>query len=302
VRRCRYPDGRYGAGSRGIALIAVLWFVVLLSLVATAFLSVTRNGIREAEGVLDRARAEQLADSGIELGIMLLLEPAHHPGLRTDGGVRMVDDGGRVAVSIQDVGGCIDLNEAEEPLLRALFLSAGLPEERAAALADAVVDWRDADGERLAAGAEAADYQRAGLPHGPANRPFYAVSELRQVIGVDRAIYAAVAPSLTVFSGSPDVDASVAPPLVRTALQAAGIDIEPEEPAAPATPVARAGASRRSWGRDRPALPASETDTYAIRAEAVLAGGARFVREAVVILTGDRRQPYTVQAWGTPGG
>jgi hypothetical protein len=49
-------------------------------------------------------------------------------------------------------------------------------------------------------------------------------------------------------------------------------------------------------------LPASETDTYAIRAEAVLAGGARFVREAVVILTGDRRQPYTVQAWGTPGG
>ena len=137
-------------------------------------------------------------------------------------------------------------------------------------------------------------------------RPFYAVAELRQVAGMDRALYEKVAPSLTVFSGSPDVDTAVAPPSVQAALRLAGIAVDtgtgPE--AASAQPGNSVGASARplGWGGREAPLPPSETDTYAIRAEAMLAGGGRFIRDAVVILTGDERDPYRIQAWGTPGG
>jgi general secretion pathway protein K len=304
VRPFRRPDAGSVGRSRGIALLAVLWFVVLLSLIATAFLSVSRSGIREAELGLSRARVEALAESGVELAILMLLEPSHHQGLQTDGGKRVLRLGGdRVTVSIQDVGGQIDLNEADEPLLRALFRSVGTAEDRAAALAAAVADWRDPDGERSSSGAEAQDYARARVSPGPANRPFYAVSELAQVLGVDPVLYAKVAPSLTVHSGSPDVDGSVAPPAVRAALKAAGMEIEGERDGTAASPKPRFGLAVRGGGavgRNGTPLPPSETDTYAVKAAAELANGARFVREAVVILTGDRRRPYTVLVWGTP--
>ncbi|MGD8810294.1 MAG: type II secretion system protein GspK [Gammaproteobacteria bacterium] len=292
------------AHSRGIALIAVLWFVVLLSLIASAFLSVSRGSIRETDAALAHARAEALADSGIELAVLMLLEPAHREALKTDGGARSIRlGGGEIAISIQDVAGRVDLNESEPELLAALFRSVGVPEERAQALAAAVADWRDADNERQSGGAEAADYRRAGLGHVPANRPFYSVSELRQVLGIDRTIFAGVAPSLTVYSGSPDVIASVAAPPVLDALRQSGAAIVTSEEIATSAMVPRFGitASGRASGGGAASLPPSDTDTYAIRAEAVLTGGGRFVREAVVILTGDGRQPYVLQSWGTQG-
>jgi general secretion pathway protein K len=290
-------------GTRGIALVAVLWFVVLLSVVALGFQSVSRSGIRHAQATVDRARAEALADAGVALAITTLLEPAHHEALRTDGSERVYRFGAdTVLLSIQDEGGRIDLNEAEAPLLQGLFVSAGVAPERARALADAVLDWRDDDDEPEPAGGEAAAYRAAGLPHGPANRRFYRVAELRQVLGIDRELFARVVPALTVHSGGWKVDTAKAPPAVVAALEAAGQPVQADAAGTGArVGRTRAAAARAFAARRQSVLPESSTDTYAIRAEARLGNGVRFVRTAVAQLTGEALEPYLIYHWGAAG-
>jgi general secretion pathway protein K len=288
---------------RGIALVAVLWFVVLLSLMALGVLATSRGGSRQAQAAVDRARAEALADAGVMLAITALVEPARRPALQTGGrevALRLGAD--TVAVAIQDEGGRIDLNEAEAPLLRGLFLSAGVAPDKARALADAVVDWRDEDQVPEPAGAEAEAYRAAGLVHGPANHRFYRTAELRQVLGMSRALFRKVAPSVTVYSHNRDVDTAVAPPSVRAALEAAGLPTDSDANRYRAWSGNRSGgaqlASRTGGaGRTRARLPESTTDTYAVRVDARLADGGRFVRTAIVFLTGDAQQPYLVYGW-----
>ncbi|WP_340116979.1 hypothetical protein [Pelagibius sp. 7325] len=270
--------------------MTVLWFVVLLSLAGAAFLGVARDGMDESTMLRQRARAESLAETGVSLALLLLLESAHRGALSRDGSPRTFGIGeDRVTVRVQDVAGRIDLNDADEALLRGLFLSAGLEPGRAEALAAAVLDWRDRDDEGQA---EAALYRRAGLAHGPANRPFETVNELRQVVGVDTALFARVAPALTVYAWRPEVDAAYATPVVLSALRAAGA----AEPRGSGETVTAADVRPR-WGIVGADLPPSDTDTYAIDVDAALADGTRFRAEAVVMLTGDAARPFTVQAW-----
>ena len=66
-------------------------------------------------------------------------------------------------VRIERETGKIDLNAAEDPMLRALPLALGLDEDRAAALADAIQDWRDDNQLKRERGAEDRDYA-AGRP------------------------------------------------------------------------------------------------------------------------------------------
>ncbi len=62
-------------------------------------------------------------------------------------------------------------------------------------LAQAVVDWIDPDQDALFPdGAEDSDYTVLDPPYRAANRPFVSVSELRQVKGIQREIYDALAP------------------------------------------------------------------------------------------------------------
>ncbi|MCH8111718.1 MAG: hypothetical protein IH905_07160 [Proteobacteria bacterium] len=61
---------------RGIALIAVLWTVLLLSLIATNFLTQTRTDARITRNLIDNAGAEALADAGVYRAIVALLAPA----------------------------------------------------------------------------------------------------------------------------------------------------------------------------------------------------------------------------------
>ena len=59
----------------------------------------------------------------------------------------------------------------------------------AAALVDAIVDFRDEDDLHCLQGAEDRDYADAGLPRGAKDAAFEAVEELQQVLGMTREIY-----------------------------------------------------------------------------------------------------------------
>ncbi|MEE8272388.1 MAG: hypothetical protein V3R98_11745 [Alphaproteobacteria bacterium] len=181
--------GRRPAGQRGVALIAVLWTVALLSLMAMAFLAETRSHANLTRNLLENAKAEALADAGVYRAVAGLLDADFITGWRADGTVYTLAMGeGEVRITIADEGGKIDLNRAPDALLAGLFGALGVPEGEAAPLVDAIADFRDGDALRRAAGAEDADYAAAGRAWGAKDAPFESVAELQQVLGIDRAL------------------------------------------------------------------------------------------------------------------
>ena len=111
------------------------------------------------------------------------------------------DSGARIAASATDESGKIDLNTAPDTLLKGLLQTAGgLDADSAARLVDAIGDWKDADELRRPNGAEAPEYQAAGLELHAGELVFETVPELQRVLGMSPALYAKLADSLTVYS------------------------------------------------------------------------------------------------------
>ncbi len=189
--------------SRGIALVAVLWVVSLLAAIAASFVTTMRTETVVARNQIDNAEARALADAGFHRAVLALA--AEGEALPRDGSLRdWTFAGGRVRTSIQAEAGKIDLNGADEVLLAGLFTAAGADDPEA--LAAAVVDFRDVDSDPLPRGAEDGDYRAAGLAQQAKDRPFERRDELLQVMGINREIYDAVAPSITVYSRSRGID------------------------------------------------------------------------------------------------
>ena len=85
-------------------------------------------------------------------------------------------------------------------------------------LADAILDFRDADDSSRNKGAEWPDYRAAGLPYVAHNRPFRSLAELRLVLGMSEALYRRIEPFVTVYSRRRGVDPRYAPEMVLRAI------------------------------------------------------------------------------------
>jgi general secretion pathway protein K len=317
----RRPAPRALARERGFALLAVLWMLILLAALAASYSLTTRTSVALARNAVGSAEAEALADAGIHRAVAgLLVTGGDSQGFRADGTpYAWAFANGQVRFSIEDEGGKIDLNGASEALLAALFRTVGLNPKDAGAIAAAIVDFRDDDSNRLPNGAEDRDYARERLPHGAKDAPFQLVEELLQVKGMTGPVFRQVAPLLTVYTGTEQPEAKVAPPEVAAVLAEMKGGIGGRRGGAEAGLAAGRDARRgrqaeavedrqatvgRDGDRATSAL-ADEADedagsglsTYSIHAEAMTAGGAVFVRHAVVRITGDQAPPYAVLAW-----
>jgi general secretion pathway protein K len=254
----------------GIALIAVLWMLTLLSIVAAALSLETRSSTRIARNMAENAVVRAAADAGIQRAI---LDLETSTGAPTDTRKFLADGtvynwqfvNSKVQVSIQDEVK-IDLNEAPEELLAALFDSVGINTD-AKSLAAAIADFRDPDNLPRPGGAELAEYRAAGLAWGPKNAPFQMFEELQQVLGMTPEIYERVASYLTIYSVARVND----PTLVGERL----------------TEILRNTSINSAF---------FGTPAYSIRAQAHGSKGAVFVREAVVQLIPGLRPP-TIIPW-----
>ena len=102
----------------------------------------------------------------------------HDPETGDGFDVELISEGGRFNIN------AILLRE-DLALLRSLFIKWGLDMDTAAALADALADWVDADDEVRLNGAEREWYEARGRINQPFNRPFYDFSEMRLVRDMD---------------------------------------------------------------------------------------------------------------------
>ncbi len=280
---------------RGIALLIVLWGLVLLAVIAAAFTTETRTEMALARNLVENAKARALADAGVYRAILGLLAPDVEQRWFADAPFyTLASDAGEVRIVINDEAGKIDLNAAPVELIQGLFTANGVEEGEAAALTAAITDFRDPDDETHLGGGEADDYRAAGLAWGPKNKPFEAVEELHQVLGMSREVYARVAPFVTVHWRRRGIDPVFAAREVLLAVP--GVS--------PGDAEALLGAREESVRRMRlfagvkRYVALSKGLVYTIRAEARTQGGAVFMREAVVEFAEETDDPsFWIQSW-----
>lgn len=290
-RRWSYRKAGDQQNEQGIALVAVLWGVLLLSTLATTFAVRAGTEARLAGNFVSRMQAAHLADAGVFWGVHELLRPVEERRVAADGSRYAIRIGeAALTVLIQDEAGKVDLNRAPPELITRLFAAAGADAGMAERLAAAVADWRDADDLTTPGGAEWQDYAAQGFAYGPRNAPFVDVEELRSVLGMTSELFADAAPYLTVHSGATGVDPTVAS---RTVLRALGDNNLPPTNSGTPAEAAQAPASEASAAL----VAASRHDLYTMSVSVDSGDKSRFVRTAVVLLTGMAHSPYRFLAW-----
>ena len=261
----------------------------LLAVVAATFAQVARNHMKLAAVASEGAKAEALADAGVNIVILDLVAARE----RQSPDRRFALDATPLACSIGGDGATLTHHRPgrgrqgrpqhrhPEPLLRALVLGLGL--ERREAAVDAILDSRDEDDDRRISGAERPEYLAAGRLHGPRNGPFLAVEELAQRARRQPGGRRPPAPLRDDPLGARRDRSGVAPEAL--------VDILVRGLAGGGPSLARTA----DWGRatspamgERGArlppqlLAASTRRAFSVRSEARTARGAMFVREAIV--------------------
>lgn len=291
--------GRFLGSNRGMALLSVLWISVLLAVIAASFVSTSRTEARLARNQLENAKAQAIADGGLQRAVLGLLEFEPERVWRADGTVYDLELGeGRVRITIRDEDGKIDINEGSVELLTGLFVALDMDDAAAQSLAERIADFRDEDSDPEPEGAEDPAYFEAGKMDGAADRPFVTESELLRVLGMTEELYRRIRPHVTVHSGSDGVDPTRAtravlqalpgmtPTVIESLLNAGPLD----------DPLDSIEDDEVLEQIDLFWLPSREA-VFTIRADARTDGGGRFVREAVIELDGSPEQPFLVYAW-----
>jgi len=255
----RRPQTFRRRSTRGSAYLYALWGVFALSVLAVAAQGLTATLIGRASDVAAEAEALPVADALITRTLFALLDDAERARLPLDGTVIEARFEGReTRLQVQNVDGLINLNQAGIAVLRGLFEAAGEDAPEAARLAERLVEAR-----RERAFAAPGDIQ--GL-------------DGQGLDGISPALFARIAPALTVQGFNAAVDPWSAPRLVLRAVTGASeseidafILARRQSPEA-ATPEAFAGA------------PLVRSSARIVRLEAEVLQGRRVAARRVMVV------------------
>ncbi len=215
---------------RGLAVVTALLIVAVAASAAVMMLRQQSVMLDQTAMVAGRAQADAYAQAGFDWARGVLAEDA-----RSAGAVDSLDEAWAqpiaglpieravVAGAIVDEQGKLNLNnlvtgnQKSDPDIKAfirLLASLGL----AAELAEAVVDWIDADSDLTGgSGAEDAYYLSLARPYRAANQSMQQVEELYRVKGFDARAVAKLKPHVTALPGPTKVNANTASELVLAA-------------------------------------------------------------------------------------
>ncbi|HUT40676.1 MAG TPA: hypothetical protein VM011_04980 [Gammaproteobacteria bacterium] len=260
-------------GQQGIALLIVLWIVALLSIIAGSSAISVRTQTAIVDNRVVSAQARAAAQAGLHYAAFELLKQNAAERWRTDGTVYELGFAdARLRITAVEEAGKVSLNAAPGDLLGRLLRAAGIDNERAAALVDVILDWRDPDDLRRVNGAEQDDYRAAGRSYLPRNSTFQSNDEVALVLGMQPDDFARIQGAVTAYSGSAHVDPAVAVPLVRLALNGGMPGDAESTQSAPAS---------TALGILRPTAPGA---LLSVHVEAEMPGGVRERLTAVIKL------------------
>jgi general secretion pathway protein K len=224
---------------RGIALLATLLAISLMTLLVVEFSTTAALEYRAAANQANELRAYYLARSGIQVGLAVLVQDSVRKS-RAKYQYASLDqfwaqpiapirvDGGTVSMSIIDEERKIDINklfdqQKREPdeqfaaIFTRLLSNLGL----SPALMPILIDWLDPDSIESDGGAEADYYLRLMPPYEPRNGPMPTIGDLRMLKGMDDVTFLRLSRYLTTMqtgAGPCCINANTAPPEVLAAL------------------------------------------------------------------------------------
>jgi general secretion pathway protein K len=217
-------------GERGVAAVTAILVVAVAASAASFMLAQHSAMIDQTSLVAARAQAELFADAGLDWARGVLADDAQRTG-----GVDSLGEGWAqpiaglpveravVAGAIADEQGKLNLNNLviggrsdwDYRILQRLLKELGLPVE----LADAVMDWIDADQDLTGnGGAENAYYLALKRPYRASNQPMAQVDELYRVRGFDAGTVRRLRPHVTALPVRTAVNINTATPELLAAI------------------------------------------------------------------------------------
>jgi general secretion pathway protein K len=284
---------------KGLALVLVLWVLSLLTIMAGSFALSMRREASIIAGIKDNAEALAVAESGIAMAEMMLLNPDQNKRWRADGSIYEIDSvDAKVRVRLLSEAGKIDINKADETLLQSLMTQAPVDEEQQTRIVNAILDWRDPDDLVHLNGAEKKEYQDAGLSYQPRNKPFQSIEELQLVLGMDATVFQWIEPLVTIYSGQQQVDLQHAAKEVLQAMPGVDADVvdtfiaerlESAKNGLPVPPFPSSSGQNASTGRN---------NAVTIISEALLNDESSAVITAVITQADEtEKNPFQVLKW-----
>ena len=265
-------------GRRGIAQLLVLWALLLLGTLALGFSLSMRTEAQAARNGVDDVRAYFQARTGVMRTIALLSTVPPDNVMRME--LAGEDGEASYEVRVESENGKVAINFVADDVLLEMLRNAGLPDDEAESVRDAILDWRDEDDIPRPRGAEAPDYSQLPEPVLPRNGKFLSVEELRFVRGVVPELYERfLSRVFTAHGNSPQVSYLLAPETVLRSL-----------PGVSAEAVARILERR---GADPPLSPAEL---------AAMVGEGLLTSQGLALIAGSGTSNlYTITATGRAG-
>jgi general secretion pathway protein K len=283
------PRARPKESRQGFVIVAVLWILMALSALAMIFavyLSASARAMAIGNTALQK---EALVSASVELAAyqLTLVADEDRPA---QGVFHFRMDDADVAVTFTSEAARIDLNLAPKELLAAFFAGLGAGKDMAMEDAERVVGWRT----RPVPGSANDEEARYGaLGYSPRQSLFVHANELALVAGLSPALVDRALPFVTVFNGSAGIDPNIAAPEVVAAFEkSTAKDPFNAQIAAPNNSLAGAEPSASPNNN----VPAAKSPCYRVQTTIGFADGRRSVSEVVIVL-GDKTEPYRVLAW-----
>jgi general secretion pathway protein K len=209
-----------GGRERGFALLAVLLVLAFIAVIGAEFAYSMRLEATAARVYKETLIATHLAEAGLEQAIRELVGDFAHVGLgKEKGSTDGKDDDatnadcplafytsarlpikrlphhnvplgpGHFSYCISDEAARLNLNTSPPERVSRLLEALGIERQERDALVDSIQDWRDANEDHRANGAESEDtYLKRPIPYRSKNANFDSIAELQQVKGVTRKL------------------------------------------------------------------------------------------------------------------
>jgi general secretion pathway protein K len=312
---------------QGIALLAVLWVVTLLFLLALLLSQSVQIETRTAIYRKEAAQAQALALGGVEAAMLEIAYPRGEDERasplwswqRGQRGSEVAFERGRARLEIVNESGRVDLNNAGEVQLMRLLAAREVESATAQALARAIVHWRSPAGLEAESAALDEYYGSLPEPDRPRHAPFKAVEEVLRVRRMSREIFYGTAEvtkegkirrqygvgqDLTVFSRSAQINVNYASVPALESVPGVGPELAAviiqERRRRPFRTVAEITQRLPVYLPDEalPFLTTSEVDTYGIVSEGEVTGSnVRRTLEAIVQITPQQAGRYRILRW-----
>jgi general secretion pathway protein K len=291
------PAGIGEKSSDGFILVAVLWILGGLAVLAAIYTLFVINAATSLEVNNDRLQANASVSAALELTAYYLgaVKEQERP---TSGQFNFRAGDSNVAVNFQSESARIDLNAAPAPLLAGLFRVLGADAESANFYAERIIGWRtEVNAPNSDQDKEITAYRNAGLTYNPRQAPFANVQELWLVLGLPPALVERALNFVTIFSGLGTVNVMDAAPEVIAALPSMSPDRlnsvldQRSALATDARPVLQL------LGPAQSSATAAGSNAIRVMVRVGLPKGRRIYAEAVILLLEDADDPYRVLSW-----